>query len=252
MSTINSVRNTVLSILNKNNYGYISPADFNLYAKQAQLDIFEDYFYDYNYQVNKENARTSGTGLANIGQQLAEVIDYFTVQLYLTYAAPYFTLPADWYTISKLQVVPPALPTTYTDIERVSVAKIGKLVMSNLTSPNTTYPAYTIGPATYIAPPATQAPVTNSVQVYPDTIQADVLCTYIRYPRDPKWTYTTLPNGEPFFNETNADYIDFELPDSDEPNLINKILQYAGVSIRELDVYRAASQEELENTQEEQ
>ena len=54
---IDSVRKTVLSILNKNNYGYISPADFNLYAKQAQLDIFDDYFYDYNYQVNKENAR---------------------------------------------------------------------------------------------------------------------------------------------------------------------------------------------------
>ena len=41
---INPVRKTVLSILNKNNYGYITPDDFNLYAKQAQLDIFDDYF----------------------------------------------------------------------------------------------------------------------------------------------------------------------------------------------------------------
>ena len=41
---INDVRNTVLAIANKNNYGYISPQDFNLYAKQAQLDMFEDYF----------------------------------------------------------------------------------------------------------------------------------------------------------------------------------------------------------------
>eukprot|EP01052_Picozoa_sp_SAG31_P068817 SAG31_NODE_27627_length_423_cov_0.527778_1_plen_55_part_10 len=54
---INSVRNTVLAILNKNNYGYISPQDFNLFAKQAQLDIFEDYFYQYNYQLNKEKKR---------------------------------------------------------------------------------------------------------------------------------------------------------------------------------------------------
>ena len=44
---IDSVRNTVLAILNKNNYGYITPADFNLYAKQAQRDIFEEYFYSY-------------------------------------------------------------------------------------------------------------------------------------------------------------------------------------------------------------
>ena len=42
---INSVRNTVLSVLNKNNYGVITPADFNLYAQQAQLEIFQDYFY---------------------------------------------------------------------------------------------------------------------------------------------------------------------------------------------------------------
>ena len=63
---INEVRNAVLAFLNKNNYGYISPQDFNLYAKQAQLDIFEDLFYQYNYQINKENARQSGTGYADI------------------------------------------------------------------------------------------------------------------------------------------------------------------------------------------
>ena len=59
---INSVRNTVLAIINKNNYGYISPGDFNLFAKQAQLDIFDEYFIRYNQQINEENARLSGTG----------------------------------------------------------------------------------------------------------------------------------------------------------------------------------------------
>ena len=53
---INSVRNTVLAIINKNNYGYISPGDFNLFAKQAQLDIFDEYFIRYNQQINEENA----------------------------------------------------------------------------------------------------------------------------------------------------------------------------------------------------
>jgi len=35
----------------------------------------------------------------------------------------------------------------------------------------------------------------------------------------------------------------------DEPDLILKILQYAGVSIREADVYNFANQEEIEITQ---
>lgn len=76
---INTVRNTVLSVLNKNNYGYLSPSDFNLFAKQAQLDIFESYFYQYNYQINKENSRVSGTGIADIRKGIEEAIDTFSV-----------------------------------------------------------------------------------------------------------------------------------------------------------------------------
>lgn len=249
MSTmINSVRNTVLSVLNKNNYGYISPSDFNLYAKQAQLDIFEDYFYDFNYQINKENARTSGTDYANIKQQIGEVIDTFSLQGTLVYAAPYFTLPTDWYTLYRVDIVNAGV---YTSIERVSLAKINKLLMSNLTAPNTTFPVYTIGPSTPVPPPAPQAAITNSIQVFPDTIVANVVLTYIRYPKDPRWTYITLASGEPVFSDTATDYQDFELPKSDAPTLINKILEYAGVSIRELEVYKIAATEEQLKTQEE-
>jgi len=74
---INSVRNTVLSVLNKNNYGYISPSDFNLYAQQSQMELFEEYFTSYNKAVNAENARTAGTDYADIGKNLVEVIEHF-------------------------------------------------------------------------------------------------------------------------------------------------------------------------------
>ena len=56
-------------------------------------------------------------------------------------------------------------------------------------------------------------------------------------------------SGEPLFDQSNADYQDFELPISDSPNLINKILKYAGVSIRENDVYQAAVNDETQETQ---
>ena len=108
---INDIRNTVLAVLNKNNYGYISPQDFNLYAQQAQMDLFEDYFYAYNYQVNKENQRTSGTGYADIKKGYVEVIDFFSVTTPLTPIAPNYTqynLPSlattgsDYYLINKI------------------------------------------------------------------------------------------------------------------------------------------------------
>jgi len=102
-ASINEVRNTVLAIANKNNYGYISPQDFNLYAKQAQIDMFEDYFYQYNNWINKENNRTSGTGYADIVKNLVEVIDSFSTQVFLTQNnANTFNLPNDYYLINKL------------------------------------------------------------------------------------------------------------------------------------------------------
>jgi hypothetical protein len=74
---INAVRNTVLSVLNKNNYGYISPSDFNLFAKQAQMEIFEEYFSNYNKVVNAENTRTSGTGYADLNKPIEETMESF-------------------------------------------------------------------------------------------------------------------------------------------------------------------------------
>ncbi len=44
--SIDTVYQRVLAILNKEQRGYITPQEFNLFANQAQLDIFEQYFYD--------------------------------------------------------------------------------------------------------------------------------------------------------------------------------------------------------------
>jgi len=111
---INDVRNTVLAIANKNNYGYISPQDFNLYAQQSQMDMFEDYFYQYNSQLTKENLRMSGTGYADITKGLLEVIDTFYVNGPLlnspgiigasSIAPNLYELPSDYYLINKMMV----------------------------------------------------------------------------------------------------------------------------------------------------
>ena len=112
---INSVRNTVQGVLNKNNYGYISPQDFNLYAKQAQMEIFEEYFTAYNKVINMENGRMAGTDYADIEQPLAEVLEYFLISNFLVpvvtpsgftvnqfFAPSLVTVGNDYYMINKL------------------------------------------------------------------------------------------------------------------------------------------------------
>ena len=43
---IDTVYQRVLALANKEQRGYITPQEFNLHANQAQMDIFEQYFYD--------------------------------------------------------------------------------------------------------------------------------------------------------------------------------------------------------------
>jgi len=327
MSLINTVRATVLSIANKNNFGYITPNDFNLYAKQAQLDIFEDYFYQYNSQIVKQNARVSGEGYADLVKGIVEVIDSFSsTKGLINTGINLFDLPEDYYLINKVNYYPNVtatgtitfnsqgtqlidsaanfvtggqvksgqlitnttgggvfsggsafvvsvdsetqltissnnffsgafLNTSYsilntkgiTEVERVSQNKIFYLNSSPLTSPGLTFPAYVLGGANNVD-------LGNTITVYPDTITTagTLVSQYIRYPKDPNWTYLNIiTGGDPSFDETAADYQDFELPLSDEPNIVNKILQYAGMSIREGALVQFGKAEENEATQQE-
>jgi hypothetical protein len=313
-ASINEVRNTVLAIANKNNYGYISPQDFNLYAKQAQIDMFEDYFYSYNSWINKQNARMSGTGYADVLKGLEEVMDTFSTQVFLPQVnSNIYSLPLDYYLINKLfyystplftgtstavgvdqlidaaavgwTIIPTNSPTpaigsivvntttlqeayitgvlnasTVTlsedifllvgesyviynnvkikEVERVTQSKIFYLTNSMLAAPSNSYPAYVLDG--------------NNITVYPTTIlQAGAIRSqYIRYPLDPRWTWTLLQLGEPQFDPTQLDFQEFELPESDEPTLIAKICQYVGIEIREADVYNFGKTEEGNEIQE--
>jgi len=113
---INSVRQTVLAILNKNNFGYLGVSDFNQYAKQAQLEIFENYLSKFNKQINLENVRQSGTGYAGLSQKIAEDLENFSVTNFLTpYSGNEFYLPSltttgdNWFYMSKVLCYPTEL-----------------------------------------------------------------------------------------------------------------------------------------------
>ena len=116
---INEVRNTVLSILNKNNNGYMTPEEFNLFARQAQLEIFEQYFYQLAQWKAKEHARMSGEAYADIVREYQEVLDTFLVSMTLppVGATNVYTLPENWYTLLKVNYQNPA--GVFIEVERV-------------------------------------------------------------------------------------------------------------------------------------
>ena len=124
------------------------------------------------------------------------------------------------------------------EAERVSQSKITMLNNSLLTAPSTIYPAYTLE--------------SNLVTIFPSTFNGatDITSQYIRYPLDPKWTFTTIAGGAPIFDQSQADFQDFELPIDDANDLVAKILQYAGISIREGDIFKFGQvEEQMQNQQ---
>ena len=230
---INDVRNTVLSIISKENRGYITPLEFNLFAKQAQLEIFGQYMFNYSNAINKQNARMHGEGYTDIPKNMAEVIDSFSTFNSLTYnvVTNKFNLPNDYFFLDKV------VYNNSKEVEKVSHRKILNLISSNLTAPTTAYPVYTMDE--------------NGILIYPTSITTNITSQYLRYPKDPQWTYTS-PSGDPLFDPSSSTYQDFELPLDDFANLVIKILEYAGISIREQDVVAAAKSEEVQDIQQKQ
>lgn len=108
---------------------------------------------------------------------------------------------------------------------------------SPFTAPSEIFPVYT--------------EESGAASIFPKKMKNDgqVLAQYIRYPKEPKWTYIVLANGEPAFDASQSDYQDFELPLDDEVTLVTKILQYAGISIREASVSQFANGEEQKENQ---
>lgn len=234
---INDVRNTVLSIISKENRGYITPLEFNLFAKQAQLEIFEQYVFNYSNAINKQNARMHGEGYTDIPRNMVEVIDSFSVLGSLLYnpVNNHYTLPNDYFFLTRINY------NNNKEVEKVSPSKILYLNASNLTAPSVSYPVYTLDEQGIIVYPTTIVPP-------PPYSSTPITAQYLRYPKDPQWTYTS-PSGDPLFDPSSSTYQDFELPLSDFANLVVKILEYAGISIRESEVVSAAKAEEVQDIQ---
>lgn len=227
---INTIRNTVLSIISKDNRGYITPEEFNLFARQAQLEIFQQYFYDLGNGLIKQNARYITSEYSDHPARMEDVINTFTVNnqiLDYNGMSGKFSIPAGaGFSLFKVNRI---VYNLNTEVEQVSQYKIMNLNSSLLTAPSLKYPAYVVDEFGYT--------------IYPLTITDDITVNCIRTPKDPKWTYTMVGNV-PLFNPAQSDYQDFEIPVSDGPLLVVKILQYAGMSIREADVVQAMENEE--------
>jgi len=75
---IDTVYQKVLAIANKEQRGYITPQEFNLFANQAQLSIFQEYFYSLNQANRLPGADLEYSDKADILQEKISLFKYTT------------------------------------------------------------------------------------------------------------------------------------------------------------------------------
>jgi hypothetical protein len=232
---VNKVYRVVLAILNKEQRGYLTPDQFNRLGRQAQLDLFEKSFYDYNRQLTKRNIQGVNSEYGDIADNIEEKIDLFAKSATLTLAnnATTVAAPADLYRTVNITT-----SDRSTEIEKIKKSEYVYYASSQLSAPTASFPVYYFD--------------NNVFNIFPASITNPVI-DYIKIPSDPVWGYTSGANASYTYNsdaydsETGSGSRNFELHPSDETDLVIKILALAGVIIKDPAVIQVAQQQEANN-----
>jgi hypothetical protein len=229
---VNTVYQRVLAIINKEQRGYLTPQEFNTIANQAQLDIFEQYFYDLN-----QFGRIPGnqTDYADMLEILEEKISIFEkVQISVSGGT---TLPADLYRLGSILTNCPSCR----EAEQLTQKEWLYILKSPIAQPSNEFPIFIRDNA--------------GIKVYGDVSASTGLATqitsgvYINYVKVPTTVEWAANSSTGLYNSATS--VNFELHESEETELVIKILALAGIVIKDNSVYAVASGEDTKNVQQE-
>ena len=222
MVNVDTVYQRVLALSNKEQRGYITPQEFNLLANQAQMIIFEQYFYDLNKFIIDSGVDTMHADIVDI---LEEKISTFEVTgtLALTTNAGNLNTLNRFYRLSNVR-------SDNVIMESVSRKDYRMFPSNPLAAPTATRPIYMVDT------------VNNTIQVAGATFTAlDI--DYIQSPTRVIWGYV-ITQGEAMYNASAAQ--NFDLHRSEETLLVIKILELAGITINKPGLAQTAANEEME------
>lgn len=217
---VNQVYKAVLVVLQQEKRGVLTPTEFNKIATQAQQEIFTEYFDELNQLL-----RQPQTSLAYADRYalLDEKISLFKRSQTQTIAAGQITVP------SQVQELGTVIYNNR-EVQRIQQYEIYTTNESPLTAPTAFYPVYIYE--------------NNTISIYPTTLTGSITLNFLKYPANVKWGFTIDTELGNYIYSQQAS-TDFELHQSDQPLLIDKILGYAGVMTRDqLALQLAASKEQ--------
>jgi len=205
---INNVYQKVLALANKEQRGYITPQEFNHFADQAQLDIFESYFNDLARFLRMPSNDTVYADKVDTIQERIDVHEKFNQNVSMS--SNIGTLPTH-YKLGKVYT------TAGVEIQKIPTNELNHYTSSNLLKPTTANPVFIKTSATTIA-------------IYPETITSSVACNIIEKPATPSWGYVVI-SGKALYNTNTS--VNFDLHEAEENNLVMRILELSGITLKD-------------------
>ena len=213
---IDTVYQRVLALANKEQRGYITPQEFNLFANQAQLEIFEQYFYDINQFSRLPGNETEFSDIVNL---INEKVSIFKKSQGITVTSGTSSILSP--SIYRLGVVRDNLGK---EVEQVDAKELAYLKNSSLTNPGF------FGSYVY-----TRA--NNKITVHPP-ISTTLSATIVRKPDPVAWGYIVV-DEKAMYDPLASKTFNFELHPSEETELVYRILSLAGVTLNKPELTQA-------------
>ena len=236
--TINEIYKLVQIFANKEQRGFITPSDFNLLAKQAELEL-----YNKRLSIVKQKApmgKSQGVYQESLTPELArqDIAGFLVVQVIATLTDGSTSMPSD-----HIEAIYSSSNSDSFDIdfnipvEIVEEKDISAILRSSLAKPSLMYPVALLS----MSGNNTSNDSRKGITIFPSNVKNLRVYHYI-YDRTPRWNYTTVA-GKPVYNENGS--TGFTISERVHGELVIKILEYLGVNIREAEVVQYAQANEL-------
>tara|TARA_Y100000361_G_scaffold122429_1_gene114672 strand:+ start:696 stop:1427 length:732 start_codon:yes stop_codon:yes gene_type:complete len=238
--TIDEVYRLVQTFANKEQRGFITPSEFNLLAKQAELEL-----YNKRLSLIKEKnptRKSQGIYAEGLTPELAkqDISRFFSFvrrnvgSATQSYQGGSASVDADYIENIMYSQDESFNIATNIPIEIVEAKDVNQVLRSSLVSPSMMYPIALMTKTSG-----------NGIQlnIFPENISSIVIYYYYYdNVNSPKWSYATVA-GKPVYDVTSSRQ--FSISPRVHGELVIKILEYLGVTIREADVVQYAQGSEV-------
>mgnify|MGYP003109051288 FL=1 len=223
--SVDTIYQRVLAIANKEQRGYITPQEFNLLANQAQMSIFQSYFFDKNARERLEPIVNPETDETNITELIDRKLSPFKESLPVTSG---HTFPATT-TVGGVAI----------DIFQYGRVFFNDQVCRKVTINEAERLKKSVRHMIDTDPIYADNRVTGrDIVVYAGSTTektSNVTVECFRVPKTVNWAYTVV-NNQALYNASASDLQDFELHKVEGGLLVFKILELSGVIINNPDV----------------